>query len=174
MVEMDMPDASRLQEWHAWYRQHLVKLLSVRGFLSAQRFQALTASAAPFVAIYSITDADVITSAEYRAKAGPDSTGEWRHRMTNWKRNLLQGMECAPRVPLDGWLAIIDRESNDAPPLPPEFHALRPVGLDCSMVERVLLAGAPPDAPPVPHIERGWQLRSCKPLTPVMTPGFRV
>lgn len=170
MVEMDLPDAALLEEWHAWYREHLVKLLSVPGFHSAQRFQSLTPAAAPYIALYTIASQNVITSPAYRAKAGPESTGKWRSLMTNWKRNLLEGLDRAPAVPLHGWLAVLDRLSTGAPPLPAEFVSLRPVGLDCSIVERGLLVGGPHrDAPPAGD-EADWQLRSCRPLTPLMTP----
>ena len=36
-------------------------------------------------------------SAEYRARGGPASTGEWRALQTNWHRNLLEGSTRRPR-----------------------------------------------------------------------------
>jgi hypothetical protein len=167
MVEMDLPDASQLAEWHAWYDAHLRKLLSVPGFLSAQRFQSLHPADAPYIAIYGIAGPHVISSPEYRARAGPESTGRWRSMMTNWKRNLLAGLDHAPQVPLEGWLAVIDRRADDAPPLPAGVPSLRPVGLDCSMVERGLRIGTRGD-PPQARAERAWQVRVCRPLTPFM------
>lgn len=166
IVEMDLPDATLLDEWHAWYADHLRKLLSVPGFRTAQRFQSTTPAASPFVAVYSIDSADVLTSAPYRAKAGPESTGKWRTLMTNWNRNLLEGLDEAPDVPIDGWLAIMDRRADSAPPLLAGIRSLKPVGLDRSVVERGLLAGGPGDAPPAAREERDWHVRVCRPLTP--------
>jgi len=167
MVEMNMPDASLLSDWHAWYDAHIRILLSVPGFASAQRFQSMHATDSPYVAIYGIASAAVITSAAYREAGGPQSAGTWRLRMTHWKRNLLEGLDAAPRVAPDGWLAILDRRTQDAPPLPAEMSTLRPVGLDCSMVERGLLAGSG-GAPPKPRHEATWQLRAFRPLTDLL------
>ena len=171
MVEMELPQRSLLDEWHRWYDGHLRMLLTVPGFLTAQRFESTTPAASPFVAMYSLENAGVITSDAYRAKAGPGSTGKWRELMTNWNRNLLEGAVRAPAVPLDGWLAVMDRRSSSAPPLPSGFIALKPVGLDCSIVERGLLAGDRGTAPPAPQEADGWQLRVCRPLTSQLVPG---
>src|SRR5690349_11442884 len=138
MPEMDMPDAALLEAWHAWYAAHLAKLLTIPGFRSAQRFVATLPHASPYVAIYALDNADVLTSDAYKAKAGPASAGEWRARMTNWRRNLFAASHDAPGVEADGWLAVIDRVTLDAPPLPPGCLRLRPVGLDRSVAERGL------------------------------------
>jgi hypothetical protein len=165
MPEMDMPEAALLEAWHAWYGAHLDKLLAIPGFRSAQRFVCTTPHPAPYVAIYALDSADVLTSDAYLAKAGPASAGEWRARMTNWRRNLFAGVDDAPRVEQDGWLAVIDRETDDAPPLPARCQRLRPIGLDRSVAERGLLTGTRADAPPPP----AHNIRVCRPLTPWLT-----
>ncbi|MBI2226864.1 MAG: hypothetical protein HYU44_18375 [Betaproteobacteria bacterium] len=171
MVEMDLPHPSLLDEWHRWYNEHLRMLLSIPGILSAQRFQSIAPGASPFVAIYTIAGADVMTSPAYRAKAGPKSPGRWSELMTNWYRNVLDGLERAPEVPRGGWLAIMDRRTASAPPLPEGFIALRPVALDCSIVERGLMFGREGSAPPAAREEKDCHLRSCKPITPLLKPG---
>ena len=171
MVELDFPHPSLLDEWHRWYTEHLHLLLSMPGVLSAQRFQSITPTASPFVAIYTITGADVMTSAAYRAKAGPQSPGRWSELMTHWYRNVLEGLERAPGVPMSGWLAIMDRRTHSAPALPGGFIALRPVALDCSIVERGLMFGREESAPPVFREEQESHFRVLKPLTPLLTPG---
>ena len=171
MVELDFPHPSLLDEWHRWYGEHLQLLLSMPGFISAQRFQATTPTASPFVAIYSIANAEVMTSAAYRAKAGPKSPGRWAELMTNWYRNVLDGIECAPEVPLDGWLAIVDRRTADAPALPEGFVALRPVALDRSIVERGLLFGRAGTAPPALREDKDTHVRICKPIGPLLEAG---
>jgi hypothetical protein len=170
-VEMDLADRSRIDAWNAWYRGHVRKLLAVPGFLAAQRFEAIGATASPFIAIYSIAGAEVLTSAAYRAKFGPDSAGEWRDRMTNWNRNLLEGIDELPEVSAEGWLAIMDRRTQSAPVLPPLFTPLRPCGLDRSIVERGLRVGAPAQDAPTTADHGAWSLRVCKPLSSKLTPG---
>lgn len=171
MVEMELPERSQLAEWNQWYDRHLQLLLSVPGFLSAQRFEATTPTASPFVALYAIARADVITSPEYRAKAGPESTGRWRSLMTNWRRNILDGLELVPEVPMGGWLAIFDRHADVAPRLPEGYASLRPVGLDRSMLERGLRFGGAAEAPPRPMEDEHCTLRVCRPLTALLKPG---
>src|SRR5688572_24810043 len=106
MAEMDMPDVALLEAWNAWYAGHLQKLLSIPGFRSAQRFAATTPHDAPYLVIYEVDSADVLVSDAYRAKAGPVSAGPWRERMIHWRRNVFDGVDGAPRVPEDGWLAV--------------------------------------------------------------------
>ena len=168
MVELDLPHPSLLEEWHRWYTGHLHLLLSIPGILSAQRFQSTTATLSPFVAIYSITSADVMTSPAYRAKAGPTSPGRWAELMTNWYRNVLDGIERAPEVPMGGWLAIMDRRTASAPPLPDDFISLKPVALDCSIVERGLLFGLEGTAPPAVREGKDSHFRVCRPITPLL------
>ena len=165
MVEMDLADRSVIGEWQAWYAEHVRKLLTVPGFLAAQRFEATHRTASPFVAIYSVVDAGVLSSAPYRARFGPDSAAAWRDRMTNWKRNLLDGIGEMPEVSAGGWLAIHDRLAPEAPPLHPSFTSLKSLGLDQSIVERGLLAGGHGQAAPQPHERAESALRVCKPLT---------
>jgi hypothetical protein len=172
MVELDLPHPALLDAWQAWYGGHLRVLLSIPGILSAQRFQALTSCASPFVAIYTIAGADVMTSPAYRAKAGPKSPGRWSELMTNWYRNVLDGLERAPEVPMGGWLAIMDRRTVSAPPLPEGFIALRPIALDCSIVERGLMFGREGISPPAVCEEQDSLLRICKPITPLMKPSI--
>ena len=171
IVEMELPDRSLIDEWHRWYEGHIRMLLTVPGFLTAQRFESMTPAASPFVAVYSLESADVITSEAYRSKAGPGSTGKWRELMTNWNRNLLEGVDRAPAVAQDGWLGIIDRRTTSAPPLPPGYVALRPVGLDRSIVERGLLAGSKDATPPQARDDDALRVRVCRPLTKQLTPA---
>ena len=169
MVELDMPHPELLEDWHRWYGGHLQMLLSIPGLLSAQRFEASTPTPSPFVAIYTIADAGVMTSPAYRAKAGPKSPGRWATLMTNWYRNVLDGIERAPEVPPAGWLAIYDRLTPSAPPLPAGYIALRPIALDRSILERGLLFG--PEGAPAPSCGEveNVHFRLCKPITPLLT-----
>ena len=169
MVELDFPHPAMLDEWNRWYTGHLRMLLSIPGLESAQRFQATTPTRSPYVAIYTIADEGVMTSPAYLAKAGRKSPGQWAPLMTNWDRNVLDGIDRAPEVPMDGWVAIYDRLAPDAPPLPEGYVPLRPVALDRTIAERGLLFGRAGAEPPAWREHDGVHIRICKPLTPLLT-----
>lgn len=171
MVEMNMPHHERLTEWHEWYRHHLQRLIAIPGILTAQRFQAEAPTPSPFLAVYSIVDADVLTSPGYRSKAGPTSTGDWQPMMTNWYRNIADGLGELPEVSHDGWLALMDRTAEAAPALPADYVRLRPVGLDCSFLERGLTTGSADDMPPQSREEAGWRVRVFRPIGGRLTAG---
>ena len=107
MVEMDFPHPERLQEWHAWYLAHIRVLLSVPGFRASQRFQAILPTAAPYLALHEVSGPEMFESAAYRDRGGPGSTGEWRELQTNWRRNLLDGVDetrtCSPTARCSCW-----------------------------------------------------------------------
>jgi hypothetical protein len=165
MVEMDMPHRDRLAEWHDWYKHHLERLIAIPGFLTAQRFGADGSTASPYLAVYTVANADVLTSAAYRAKAGPTSTGHWQSLMTNWHRNVVEGLDQLPEIPHDSWLALMDRKTQAAPPIPNEFAVLRPVALDRSFIERGLLVGGAGTKPPSMQENADWSLRTFRPLS---------
>jgi hypothetical protein len=140
MVEMDLPYPERLAEWHAWYLAHIRVLLTVPGFRASQRFQAIVETPSPYLALHEVASPAMFESAEYRARGGPASTGEWRALQTNWRRNLLDGLDETPEVPEDKFLVVlrggrdaglpVDGPSLDASPLDGPISWLRGVGLD--------------------------------------------
>ena len=136
MVEMNLPLPERDADFQAWYNGHIRHLLTLPGFLTAQRFRAVTPTPPPWLAVYTLAAADTLESPEYRAKAGPASTGEWRTIVDNWNRNLMSGLAEMPEVMPDQRLVMIDRFAAEAPPLPERFARLSPAGLDRSVVER--------------------------------------
>src|SRR5712692_4245715 len=101
MVEMDLPHPDRAAEWHAWYLAHIRVLLTVPGFCASQRFKAIVATPSPYLALHEVASTALFDSEAYRARGGPESTGEWRSLQTNWHRNLLDGVEETPAVPSD-------------------------------------------------------------------------
>jgi hypothetical protein len=98
MVEMDMQLGGREAEWHEWYLAHIKVLLTVPGFRASQRFQSLLPAPAPYLALHQVDSGAIFDSAEYRSRGGPASTGEWRARHSNWRRNLLEGLAETPEV----------------------------------------------------------------------------
>ena len=136
MVEMEMPDRSRLAEWHDWYLSHIEKLLTVDGYYASQRFEAVTPRAAPFLAVHDVIGPELFEGQSYRTVGGPSGTGAWRDIMTNWSRNLYDGCEAMPEVGPDEKLVLVD----DAAKLPAAFGAravwLNSIGLDQNIPKR--------------------------------------
>lgn len=151
MVEMDLSDRQREREWNDWYAAHLTKLLSMPGFRSAQRFKAAPPAVSPYLAIYDIDSASVLTSNVYRSGGGPSSPGEWTSIMVDWYPNLFDA-EQAPDVPLGAYLVVVDRQTPSEPPLPIGVSALRCVGLDRTVHERGIAICSAEEA-------RAWQAR---------------
>lgn len=143
MVEMNFATPERHAEWTEWYDGHIAKLLSLPGFHAAQRLQAEGDSRSPYLALYEVDGPQVFESEPYRAKAGPGSTGSWRALMFDWHRNLFEGLQHAPRIPLDAALLVVDRVAESDPPLAPGLTALRSVGLDRTLVERGIAVMSP-------------------------------
>jgi hypothetical protein len=122
-------------EWHQWYLAHIRVLLTVPGFRASQRFQAVTQTPSPYLALHEVESAALFESPEYRARGGPASTGEWRWLQTNWHRNLLAGLDETPDVPPDSFLAVL-RDARDAGfPVETPVCWLRGVGLDGTIAE---------------------------------------
>lgn len=172
MVEMDFPHADRVEAWQAWYAGHVRMLLTLPGFRAAQRFRAVTPTLSPWLAVYAVDGAHAFETPEYRAKAGPGGTGEWRTQMTNWRRNLVEGLSTLPEVKPDQQLVVVDRLGDRAPALPAGLERLKPVGLDRSIVERgvrVLPAGAA--VPERAGEEGGRRVVVFRPITPRLAAG---
>jgi hypothetical protein len=132
MVEMDLADGTRKPEWHDWYLAHIKKLLTVPGFNASQRFQALTPTPSPWLALHDVSSGAVFESPDYRAKGGPSGTGEWQARMTNWYRNLFDGLAEAPEVPQGAHLIVIEAGARLPAGLEGRVTWLTSVGLDRS------------------------------------------
>jgi hypothetical protein len=139
MVEMELPDRSRIADWHDWYVNHIRKLLTVDGYFASQRFEALTPRAAPFLAIHDVIGPQLFDGSGYRSVGGPSGTGEWQKVMTNWSRNLFDGCESMPEVKPNETLALVD----DAAKLPPAYRDratwLTSIGLDQDIPKRGFL-----------------------------------
>ncbi len=161
MVEMALIASDRRVEWDAWYRSHMHKLISIPGIRATQRFESLSESASPFVALHQVDSPDVFTSEAYRSKAGPGGTGEWQHLMNNWYRNVFDGVAETPDVRLEGALVVVE-DGADAGTVP--LRWMHSVGLDRSSERRAIgVVARLADATPL--IGRKG-VRVCKPLTP--------
>ncbi|HEV8680233.1 MAG TPA: hypothetical protein VGQ90_12725 [Stellaceae bacterium] len=153
MVEMDFAHPEREAEWHAWYLAHIRVLLTVPGFRASQRFKAIVATPAPYLALHEVASAALFDSPAYRSRGGPASTGEWRALQSNWHRNLLAGIEETPEVPPEAHVLVLHDARDAAVPEGIAVTWLRGVGLDRTIGECGL--AVVPDPAPLIDLARG-------------------
>ena len=136
MVEMDLPDRSRVDDWHGWYAGHIGKLLTVDGYFASQRFEALGSRRAPFLAVHDVSGPELFAEARYGTVGGPSGTGEWQKLMTNWSRNLFDGCVQMPEVGADEVVVLVDDPACVPASFADRATCLTCVGLDRSIPER--------------------------------------
>jgi hypothetical protein len=146
MVEMELPDRSRVADWHDWYRSHIQKLLTIDGYHASQRFEAITSRVAPFLAVHDVVGPELFESSGYRTTGGPVSTGEWQKVMTNWSRNLYDGCESMPEVKMDEVLVIVDDENKLPAAYGDRVTWLESIALDQNIPRRGFFVLAPGEA----------------------------
>ena len=164
MVEMDFPHPERLPEWHAWYLAHIRVLLSVPGFRASQRFEAVLPAPAPYLALHEVSGPEMFESVAYRDRGGPASTGEWRELQTNWRRNLLKGVDATPDVPADCHLLLLDGARDVMVPAGIDVIWLQGIGLDRTIVECGLAVVKDP-APVLDAARRDPRIRLYRPIS---------
>jgi hypothetical protein len=130
MVEMDMQLDDREAEWHEWYLAHIKVLLTVPGFRASQRFKSVLPCPAPYLALHQVDSAAIFDSPEYRSRGGPGSTGDWRERHSNWRRNLLDGLAETPDVPADKYVLRVENARDALLPAGISLTWTRATGLD--------------------------------------------
>ena len=172
MVEMHYPATEDRGRFDDFYYNHITMLLTIKGFLSAQRYECTHEARAPFLAVYRLTEPGVMTSENYTSKAGRNSVDPvFRAKMTNWDRNLVQGDIASMDVPDGGHLILIDRLNVDSPPLPAGFAPLSVVGLDATIVQRGVRILAKGEAVPEMKQGDGWAVRTFRPIHAVRYPA---
>ena len=176
MVEMDYPHetAEEREAFDGFYWKHIDMLLTIPGFLTAQRFHCPEATRAPFLALYRLSGPEVMTSEAYTSKAGRMSVDpKFRPNMQNWDRNLVQGPEgtADPDLSTDMGteMVLLDRQSDNAPPLPGGLTPLEVIGLDKTIAERGVAVGGW-DLGENAALPDEWEIRRWRPIHPVRTP----
>src|SRR5260370_3230311 len=137
MVEMALLEPARRAEWDAGYVAHQRRLLSTPGFGASQRFEAIHAAESPFVALHEVDSPEVFAGPAYRAKAGPSNTGEWQAKMGNWHRNLFDGLDHTPGLPMDSRLVGVEDGERSALADGATAQWMEGVGLDRRLRPRV-------------------------------------
>jgi len=89
-------DPGHEAEYHRWYwQQHLPERLSIPGFMSAYRYQAVEASP-KFFTWYFVRDIEVLRSPHYLERLSNPT--DWTQRVMPWFRNMTR---CACRLTTD-------------------------------------------------------------------------
>jgi hypothetical protein len=108
--ESGLTDPGRRDEWDAWYLGHLAVMVAVPGISSAQRFRALSDGVPPSLAMYGVSSPAVFEDEIYRRTHGMGPflavVDERLHC-----RNLFDGLDAAPDVPMAAFLLVADRDA---------------------------------------------------------------
>jgi len=137
-VECAFTVPAREEAWNAYYGgEKLDILLSVPGFISSQRFRAITEVPAPYLAIHSVRDASVFEKNSYR-DVGGGTFGGWDDLVTNWDRNLFSGLAAMPEVGADQYLVMLDDPAAAGGMKGADFTWLDAAGLDRTTEHRGL------------------------------------
>ena len=166
MVEMHYPLKDDREKFNEFYHKHISMLLTIEGFISAQRYECIHETDSPFLAIYKQRDTQVITSLNYTSRAGRDSVDPaFKLKMTNWHRNLVEGSIDNMDVRVGGLLTLIDRLTSESPDLPESFTSLKVIGLDSTIFERGVVIRQNGN-PCCPNHTDGWNIRTFRPIHP--------
>jgi hypothetical protein len=138
MVEHGFADPTHEAEWNNWYTHHATYAFrSVPGWRTGQRFVAVGASTPRYRAMYTVENASVLTSLEYKKTTGGRFPEKWRPMITDFHRNLADG-DSMPPVPEGECLIVADPPAvdTDVPEAPLRWWNI--VGLDRSVERRAI------------------------------------
>lgn len=137
-VECSFADPGSEAEWNAFYSlSKLPALISVRGFHTSQRFRALRGGCPAYLALHTIDGHDVLAGEEYRLKGG-GNFARWQQHITDWHRNLYDGLARVPAVGRDEILALSAAGPRSLVGLGLAPSALQAIALDKSPAQRWL------------------------------------
>ena len=135
--ESGLTDPSRIAEWDEWYRGRLAAMAAVPGISSAQRFRALDEGPPPSLAMYTVDSPAVFDSENYLRTRGMGPFAPLVDRRLH-RRNLFEGLDAAPEVPIGGILLVVDRAVAD--PATEAIVWLKAVAIDRSTPYRGIAA----------------------------------
>lgn len=131
IVEQALKPGHTDEDWVQWDREMkpAALLMTVPGFLSAQRFKGVSEPLA-YYAIYELTGGDVLTSDAYRNVGGGVRVKKWNsHNIAYWRRDLVGG-PVVPPVP-EGYLLLVRNSTSvDFSEHGLSYIRLKTVGLD--------------------------------------------
>ena len=137
MVECGFSDPAHEQAWSDYYtRRKLDEVLAVPGFRTSQRFKALAAIPAPYLAIHSVDSLEVMTGDAYGSLGGGSFDRTYQGYIINWHRNLFGGLDRAPAIAEHEFLAVSDQVPEKVSGAGVSFTWLAIAGLDASTPQR--------------------------------------
>lgn len=137
MVECGFSDPAHEQAWSDYYTSRkLDEVLAVPGFRTSQRFKAITAIPAPYLAIHSVDSLDVMTGNAYRSLGGGSFDRTYQGFIINWRRNVFGGLDRAPAIAENEFLAVSDQVPGKVSGSGVCFTWLTIAGLDASTPQR--------------------------------------
>ena len=105
-VECHYTDPASENEWNDFYsRDKLPALIAVPGFLTSQRFKALSANTPRYLALHTIEAAGVLDGEAYRRNGG-GNFAKWQPHIADWYRNLYRSAGPAPAIGEQARLAL--------------------------------------------------------------------
>ena len=93
-VELNFSDASKTDEWNAWYETYLKQLVSLDGLETAQRFRAKAGSEPTwdYLALCTVPNLDVYESVAYRKIGGGGNASQAFHHAISRQCNVYNGV----------------------------------------------------------------------------------
>lgn len=129
-VECTFSDPVEEAGWNDFYSsEKLPALISVIGFRTSQRFKALTSGCPVYLALHTITSSDVLNSKDYKEHGG-GNFARWQCFITDWHRNVYEGLDAAPRVDEACYLLLCSSGPEPLRRLGTNPHAIRATALD--------------------------------------------
>lgn len=168
-VECSFAEPLRETEWNEFYSdQKLPALISVSGFQTSQRFKAITVGCPVYLAIHTIDGLDVLNGDEYREKGG-GNFARWQPDITDWHRNLYDGVDLAPDVTTGEVLLVTSTGPGPLTRLGLTPQAMHAVAMERNPGRRWL---ANADAAAMPFLsELPDEVHVYLPMTPRLTPA---
>lgn len=115
IVRCKFTEPAREQAWNDWYGgPKIAQMLSLPHFRTCQRFRRVSGTGRDYVALWTLSKPEAMTSPEYRAQWG---FSDWTPYITDWSRDLFDGRpagEDAFAVPASGALQVVSFEGMNA------------------------------------------------------------
>ncbi len=167
-VECSFAEPLRETEWNEFYSgRKLPALVSVSGFHTSQRFKAIRSGCPVYLAVHNIDGLDVLNGDEYREKGG-GNFGRWQSDITDWHRNLYDGVDPAAPDVTTGEVLLLTSSGPDALAqlglMPQAMHA---VAMEKHPRRRWLASAAAADMPDLSKLPD--EVHPYLPMTPRLT-----
>lgn len=129
-VECRFDEPTREKDWNTFYStMKLPALVSVAGFHTSQRFVAVDGECPTYLAIHTIDSLDVLYGDEYHQKGGGNFS-RWQNDISDWHRNLYDGIDRAPAVPVGDYLLLSSGGPDALERLGLAPHAIHAIALE--------------------------------------------